>query len=60
MAKQRNAKDCYDAGVRAKKLGLFRVAPYYQQPRADYWWLAGWDGVDFFEAEKAQPEFENG
>jgi len=57
MSKQRNAKDYYDAGAKARRKGFMRVTPYYQQPRADYWWLAGFDGVEFFEAESKQPEF---
>lgn len=57
MATQRNAKECYDAGVDAKRREFARITPYYEQPRAEYWWLAGFDGVDFFVAEEKQPEF---
>jgi len=59
MPKHHNAKDCYDAGVKAKGHGFARVTPYYQEPRSDYWWLAGFDGMDFFEAEQKQPEFDS-
>lgn len=52
-----NAKPCYDAGREAKRKGLSRLTPYYEHPRADYWWLAGFDGVDFSEAAEKQPDF---
>jgi hypothetical protein len=57
MPKQINAKEAYDAGVKAKRSGFMCVSPYYNQPRADYWWLAGFDGVDFEQAAEKQPEF---
>lgn len=57
MPKTINAKEAYDAGVKAKRMGFGRVTPYYNQPRSDYWWLAGFDGVEFFQAEEKQPEF---
>jgi hypothetical protein len=57
MANLNSAKDCYDAGQKAKACGLSRVTPYYEHPRADYWWLAGFDGVKWEEAEEKQPEF---
>lgn len=58
MPRHTNAKEAYDAGAKAKRQGFERVTPYYNQPRSDYWWLAGFDGVEFFEAEQKQPEFE--
>lgn len=60
IANSHNAKECFDAGVKARGSGFFRYCPYYEQPRAEYWWLAGFDGTDFFEADKLQPEFSSG
>jgi hypothetical protein len=60
MSNHHNAAPCYAAGARAKRLGFARVSPYYEKPRADYWWQAGFDGIDFLEAEKNQPEFSPG
>lgn len=60
MANTLNAKECFDAGAEAKRKGFSRTSPHYEKPRADYWWLAGFDGTDFFEAEKLQPEFSSG
>jgi len=57
MANLSNAKECYDAGREAKRRGFMRTVPYYEHARAEYWWLAGYDGVDFFEAADRQPEF---
>ncbi len=57
MKKFYNAKECYDLGVRAKKLGWMRETPFYEQERASWWWMQGYDGVSFEEAEKVQPDF---
>ncbi len=57
MKRLYNAKECYDLGVKAKKAGWMRVAPFYEQERASWWWMQGYDGVSFEEAEKVQPEF---
>ena len=57
MSRQVNAKEAYDAGAKAKRSGFMRVTPYYEQARADYWWLAGFDGVDFDKAAEEQPDF---
>lgn len=51
------AQDAFNAGRVAKARGSFRTTPYYENPRADYWWLAGFDGMKFEEAEAQQPDF---
>ena len=55
--KAHNAKECYDLGSKAKRLGWMRVTPFYEQERASYWWLAGYDAIDFDLAAEQQPEF---
>ncbi len=54
--KSHNARESYLAGALAKRLGFTRVSPYYELPRATWWWEQGWDGADFDTAQ--QPEFE--
>ncbi len=56
MAKVHNAKDCFDAGCESRRRGFWRLSPY-DEPRPDYWWFAGFDGVDFRKAEMSQPDF---
>lgn len=34
----------YDAGKEAKRLGLFRVDPYYEKPQEALAWYCGFDG----------------
>lgn len=39
----------YDSGRASKNKGLMRVSPYYENEKADKYWYAGYDGVEFDE-----------
>jgi ribosome modulation factor len=42
---------CYDAGRSARQKGFARVCPYYEEPKAEKYWLAGYDNIDFKEVK---------
>lgn len=40
----------YTAGKEAKRKGWERIAPYYNIPPLEHFWMAGYDGKTFAEA----------
>jgi hypothetical protein len=47
-------KMAYLSGKSAKKQGFARVTPYYEAPKSDHFWFAGYDGKTMEEAIEGQ------
>lgn len=44
-------KIAYQKGKDARRKGWERLSPYYNQPQADKYFYAGWDGKPFEEVK---------
>ena len=45
-------KEAHYQGEEAKRLGRMRVTPYYEDPIADTYWFAGYEGVKLEDVGK--------
>lgn len=44
----------YQSGRKAKQYGFLRTTPYYEAPKSDHFWFAGYDGKTMEEAIATQ------
>lgn len=47
-------RTAYVSGKENKRLGMMRVSPYYEAPKSDHFWFAGYDGKTMQEAIESQ------
>ena len=47
-------RKAHASGVENKRLGMGRVSPYYEAPKSDHFWFAGYDGKTIQEAIETQ------